>query len=227
MKRSFKIVATSVLALALAGPAAASTLNISFTGTVERTNDGANADVASIGSLGVGDAVSGGFQLDTSTVASAGATTANYVGAVTGFTMTLDGLIYSSATSPDTLSVRNDDMSGSAAPLRDSILVSAFSPNGPSVAGLDPSRIQFALGGTDTSVLSDLSMPSVAQFQALFAADTIAGNLNFLSFDDGSDVRFRVDTLTIAAVPLPAGAPLMLAGLGAFMALRRKQRKAA
>ena len=154
-------------------------------------------------------------------------TSTSYGSAVTNFNMTVDGLLYTTAGFSGA-TVGDNDMAGSSAPLRDSFVLANYSPSGPIVAGLNPARIQFALGGTDTSILSNTAAPSIAQFFALLAADTLGGNLNFLAFDDGSAARFSVNSMTIngyapSVVPLPAGLPLLLAGLGAFgLAKRRK-----
>ena len=154
-------------------------------------------------------------------------TSVDYGSAITNFQMNVDGLLYTTA-GFSAATVRDNHMAGSSAPLRDTFIIANFSPAGPMVSGLNPARIQFALGGTDTSILSNTAAPSVAQFFAMLAADTIGGNLNFLSFDDGSDARFSVNSMTIngvgpSTVPLPAGLPLILAGLGAFGLVKRRQ----
>ena len=223
---------TAILAFAaLSGTASATSLVFNYSGVVESTNDGniPLQPVANVGPLEVGDAFSGTFVLDTTVLGSGSlGTTESYADAVTGFSLTIDGLTFSSADASNTFSVRDNDMSGSSAPLRDSVLLSAFNPTGPMVAGLTPSVIQFSIGGTDTSVLSSLAIPSVAEFEALFAADTIAGNLNFLSFDDGTDVRLAINEFSVAPalapVPLPAAAPMLLAGIGGMIALRRRRK---
>lgn len=226
--KTFLTTTTAALALlAFASAASATSLVFSYSGQVESTNDGSNLPVANVGPLEVGDAFTGTFVLDTSAPAGSGsATEQTYTGAVTGFSLTIDGLTFSSADASNDFRVRDNDMAGSSAPLRDSVLLQAFDPIGPMVAGLTPSRIQFAIGGTDTSVLSSLAMPSVADFNALFAADDIAGNLNFLSFDDGTDVRLVIQEFSVAPVPLPAAAPMLLAGIGGLIALRRRRRAA-
>lgn len=210
----------------LASPVAAATYNIAFTGEIESANDGSNAALANIGTLNIGDAVSGSFMLDTSVIGSVSATRATYADAVSAFSMTLDGLMFSHAGTA-ALTVGDDDQSGSSAPLRDSIRTSGNAVSGPMVGGLMPSLIQFALGGTNTAVLSSLDIPTPAQIQSLLATDDIAGNLNFLSFTDGSEARFAVSTVTItpSAVPLPAAAPMLLAGLGGIAALRRRKHR--
>jgi len=221
---TFKKFLLVVLGMGLSAlPATAASYNIAFKGDVVRTNDGTpqNNNVASIGSITVGDFVSGGFVLDTSLLTGGAASTFS-ANAVTGFNMTMDGLAFTTS-GTSTATVRNNHMSGSSAPLRDNFFVSAYAPLGPTVAGLTPSVLQFSVGGTDTSILSDTNAPSIQQILDMWAADTIGGSLNLISFSDGSDARFEVSSLSISAVPLPAGGLLLIGGLGALAALRKRK----
>ena len=192
-------------------------LTLDFTGTVDRVNDGSNVNLLSFGPYNVGDAVSGSIVLDVVAGVATG----------TSFSMTIDGNSFFDGGGIG-VTVANNQADGSSAPERDYLLISDFSPTGPDVGGIDPARIQFAIGGTDTSVLSDTTFPTPTQIFSLFDADTIGGNLNFLSFADGSDVRFSLDTLLVdgrgpSQVPLPAALPMLLAGMGALRLIKRKQ----
>ncbi|WP_420863734.1 VPLPA-CTERM sorting domain-containing protein [Algirhabdus cladophorae] len=224
---TFKKFLLFVLGLGLSAlPATAETLRFDFKGEVVRTNDGTlqNNDVASIGTITTGDAVSGSFILDNSALTGGAASTFSNSSAVTNFNMVMDGLSFSTS-GTGTATLRNDHMAGSSAPLRDNFFVRGTSPTGPTVGGLTASILQFSVGGTDTSVLSDTNSPTIQQFLDMFAADTIGGSLNFISFSDGSDARFEVSELKISAVPLPAGGFLLIGGLGALTVLRKRKRQ--
>lgn len=225
MKTILSTTCAAFLALCVAVPATAASLKVTFTGTVEQTNDPSNNITTNLGQLNTGDAVSGMFTLDTLTPELSGPDSSSYFAAISGFEMTLDGLTFVSNTDNNLL-IANNRTDGSSSPQRDYMSFRSSDVAGPLVDGLAPSVIQFALGGTDTSVLSDSSMVDEADILALFAADTIAGDLNFVSFA-GSEARFMVNSVSVAAVPLPAAAPMMLVALGGFAALRRRKSKAA
>ena len=162
----------------------------------------------------------------------AGSPTTPFTGAVIDSRQVTDGNLFTAGSA--TADVRDNVAAGSSAPERDTFRVTGTSITGPSVFGTDaPVVMQFAIGGTDTSILSDEMFPTAAQLFSLFAADTVGGDLNYISFDDASatgypDVRFTLDSLLVngeasaPAVPLPAGLPLILAGVGSFALLRRR-----
>lgn len=205
--------------------ASANILNFAFEGFVESTNDGGNNDVAWIGELNVGDFVSGSFVLDTSLLTGGSGTSLIVAGAISNFALTIDGFSYLSADT-GAATLHDNHMAGTSAPERDMFIANVTSGvMGPAQVGLDPARMQFSIGGTDAiGVLSGLNVPTIAQFLDLFNNDNNNGNTKFLSFSDGSDVRYDLTSLTVTTseVPLPAGLPLMLAGLAAFGLARRK-----
>ncbi|MEP0961136.1 MAG: VPLPA-CTERM sorting domain-containing protein [Roseobacter sp.] len=60
--------------------------------------------------------------------------------------------------------------------------------------------------------------------EGLFATNFTGTTFGIGAFGDNDD--FRVSKLTVAAVPLPAGLPLLMAGLGAFGFMSRRKKKA-
>lgn len=209
--------------------ASANILSFVFEGFVESTNDGANIDVASIGDLNVDDFVSGSFLLDTSLLTGAPGTTGTFSAgsAVSDFMLTIDGYTY---TDPGlgSATLHNDYMAGSSAPFRDMFFAFSSGANGADQGGLQASGFQFSLGGTDAFAagsLSGLDAPTIAEFNSLFLNDNNNGNTKILTFNDGSDVRYDVTSVTVttAPVPLPAPALLLLAGLGGLGVMRRRK----
>ena len=191
-------------------------ITYSFTGSISSVNDGSNNDLpGGFGGYTVGESVSGIFTFDES-AANAGLTDASstYSGIVSQFDLTIDGVLFSLA-GPGDLQVSDNYMAGSSAPFRDTFIVSegAAGVLGPDVGGLSPSRIQFGIGTTDTTILSSTSSPTPSELIALFAADQLNGNISFLSLEDGTDIRYGFDVDSFGVVPLPAGLPLLAAGL--------------
>lgn len=218
------LIAAAIALMPLAAHAAV--LKFNFEGFVESTNDGANIDVPAIGDLNVDDLVTGSFHLDTSQfTGAAGATGTNTIAnAVSNFILTIDGFTYS-APGLGGASLRNDFTAGSGI-TRDLFIATSGAASGPTQGGLAPSYLQFSLGGSDAFLagsLSGLDVPTIPEFQSLFANDNNNGNTKFLTFTDGSDVRYDVTSLSIAAVPLPASSLLLLAGVGGFGLMRRKK----
>ena len=226
--KSFVLGLAAVLATA-AVPALAATY--SFTGSVSRINDGSNIDLpGGFGGFMIGDAVSGRFTYDETLVnnPSTGASV-TYSGVVSEFNLTIGGVGFSLAAPSGDVSVSDNYMAGSAAPFRDTFIVSqgAAGVLGPNVGGLQPTRIQFGIGTTDTSILSSTSNPTSGELISLFFGDQLNGNVSFLSLSDGTDIRFGFDDGSFSVVPLPAGLPLLTAGLFVLGFVGRKRRLAA
>lgn len=83
-------------------------------------------------------------------------------------------------------------------------------------------------GGTDlTAVLLPGEIEDLANLNVNFAIQ-LAGNLFDAAGDalDSFTLRTTVFAAPIAAIPLPAGAPLLLGGLGMLWALRRRRQQA-
>ncbi|MEM6372963.1 MAG: VPLPA-CTERM sorting domain-containing protein [Pseudomonadota bacterium] len=221
----FSTLVVAAAMLAMPGIALAETLKFSFTGAVESINDGGNNNLpGGLGPFNVGDELSGMFTLDTALFTGGTGTRATYGGAVDNLMVTIDGNTYLS-TAAGSATVRNDDMAGSAAPLRD-IFLASWSVSGPSAGGLSVSGFQISFGGTDAFAagsISGVGAPSIAEFFSLFNNDSNDGNTKILGFSDDSDVRFDVETLSIEVVPLPAAFGFLLAAIGGLGALRLRR----
>jgi len=81
-----------------------------------------------------------------------------------------------------------------------------------------------SLGATGTTYQSGFALRGLEGADAVsFSGNTVS--LTFAISQPGDWVRV-ITAADIAPVPLPAGAPLLLAGLGAFAVLRRKAKRA-
>lgn len=224
---SIKHLATAMALTVTPFAASADLLNFTFGGFVERTNDGNNRNVASIGDLNVDDIVSGSFVLDTSLLTGPAATAGwqAFNNAVSDFVLTVDGFTYTDS-GLGRATIHNDYRAGSSAPERDMFFAESTQAVGAMQGGLTATGMQFSIGGTDAFAagsLSGLNAPSIGQFIDLFNNDNNNGNTKVLTFNDGSDVRYDLTSLSVQAVPLPAPALLLLAGLGGLGLMRRRK----
>jgi len=119
------------------------------------------------------------------------------------------------------VSLGDDDTDGTAAALLDPVERDSFE------AVVDWFEDQE--GGADlAAVLLPGEIEDLANLNVNFAIQ-LAGNLFDAAGDalDSFTLRTTVFAAPIAAIPLPAGAPLLLGGLGMLWALRRRRQKAA
>ncbi len=230
-KRVAMAFASALAMIAMPLAANAAVITIDFAGQIESlTTFGSPGAPALETVLSVGDSVTGTIVFDTdlnTVVGGDGTTQAIYAAALQSFTIDLNGTIFSATQGG--ITVGDDHMAGSAAPLRDSVIFDTFAPNisGPNLAGLAPDRLQFALGGADLSAINSIDLPTAAVLLGLI--DLFQGNLNFVSFDRGQTARFNIASFTVngvppaSDVPLPAAAWFMMTGIAGFTASRRKK----
>ena len=81
-------------------------------------------------------------------------------------------------------------------------------------------------GSNGQSLAFDLSSYSKNSYHSLLFSDEFA-NVSSVTFSTGGGGNVRIDDLSAAPVPLPAAGWLLLGGLGAIGALRRRRRAAA
>lgn len=246
--RIFALVAA--LAALPATTAQAATIRINWTGAVESLTTFGDPGAPTLASrFAAGDVVTGRVQFDNAVFTSFTdvlPTLRSYAGAPFSIRATVDGARYRAQS--DTIRVANNDNAGSPAnPLRDGITFNAEPVvSGRSVGGLAPRRLQLSLGSFDTSILTALDLPGVAQINALGATQTFNGAINFLSFANGETVRYSLSGVTAkkvtvrprlssaiaslasapvppAPVPLPPAALLLAGGLAALGLLRRRR----
>lgn len=211
----------ALLALPLA--AEAGPIKITFTGQVDDLTNFGTPGAHNIGAgISVGDAVSGVILFDPAAPATAStATQAEYDAALLNFTVQVGALSFTS--SGGMFRVLDDYQPGSSAPLRDALLVDGVGVSGPSVGGVAPDLLQFAIGHDVTTLLGSTNMVGLAALNTLFAANTIVGDWNYVAFAGGDTARFSINGASFSAVPLPAALPLALVGIGALAALGRRR----
>lgn len=218
----------AAIGLVIAPVAANATpVKISFTGTVEDiTTLGISGNAALETVYSVGDAVSGSvlFDPDLAVAAGASATSASYTDAILSMAVTVAGNTFTS--NGGTITSRDDNMAGSAAPFADGFFAQGRAGvAGPSAGGATPELLQFSLLSADLSAVSTLLPFGAAEIGALIAANYANGNTNFVVFDNNGTLRFGFDSLSVSEVPLPGAALLFVPAMAGLAAARRRKAK--
>lgn len=221
--RLFTQSAAIAAAIMLPLAAEAGQITINFAGQVDDlTNYGVPGAFAIGAGISVGDAVAGVIVFDPSAPAtSTSATQAQYDAALVSFDISVGGLSFSSLGGQ--FRVLDDYQPGISAPLRDALLIDGVGVAGPSVGGVAPDLLQFSIGDDSTALLGSTDMVGLAALSALWAANTIVGDWNYVAFDNGDVARFSIASASFSQVPLPAALPLMVVGFGALVAAGRRR----
>ena len=195
-----RLLAPAALLLALAAPAAqASTITISFSGTIDEIGP----DVAS--GFTSGDPFSGTIQFDDATPdTNASAILGDYGGAISSMSFDFGG--YLATATVGQVSVRNDT--------NDSFNAVTFNGNGAQVAGLSLVSLSLSLVDSAGTTFSSDAIPASLSLSDFFFAK------GAIEFEGGTSRRVRgsISSLTYT-VPEP-GALALLAVAG-LLALRR------
>jgi len=208
-------------------PADAASIRISWTGAIESLTTFGDPGAPTLDPrFGIGDAVSGVVRFGNAVFGSFTDQLPElrvYFGAPFSIRFTIGGDMWRAAAS-DIRGANDYDQGSIVNPLVDGITFNAEpTVNGPTVGGLAPTRLQLGLASFDTGILSDLSLPTVAQINALGATQSFDGNVNFLSFSNGETVRYTISSLSATIVPLPPAAVLLVGGLAMLGLVRRRR----
>ncbi len=225
--RYFKSLALATFLYLAPFLANASIFQFDFSGTIGSLTPGGASLV--ISDFSIGDAVVGSIQYDTTALGGISSETrSNYNSALLNFDLSIGGIAYNAT--GGNITVDNDDMAGSAAPLRDGVVFQGVTGlTGPNSGGVAPARLQFALGSTDTSVLGSTDLVGPVELAALWAVNTHGTNLNFISFANGDDARFNLDSVQVEvmpAVPVPAAVWLFGTALIGFIGYGKRRKVA-
>lgn len=163
-------------------------------------------------------------------------TTYDDVNTVTNLTFDFDGTILSFPRF-GRASVENTPSAGANSSDVDGITVIASGVADALFEGSRVSSATVALETFDETVLTSGALPLPADWDALFADSTFESEINTIRFRNNFDpriesrnvdVKFLVLNLEVEEVfqpiPLPAGAPLLVGGLGALVWMRRRAR---
>jgi hypothetical protein len=194
--------------LLLASPAAAATITVSFSGTI----DFVPSQIAS-GPFEAGDPVSGSFQIDSATPdGDAEPTEGSYEGAVSNLSFEIGG--YSGAGAGENELHMRD---GEGFVVDNFFVQSDF--GGPDVAGFPPFHFLVNLGDTDNTVFTSDAIPASLDLAEFEIASVILG---FLDGNSVYNVDASITSLTYT-VPEPASFALLALGASALTARRRRR----
>jgi hypothetical protein len=196
----------AALLLALATPAGAATITVTFTGTVDFVTPSISS-----GPFQAGDPISGSFQIDSTTPdGEADPDEGSYEGAISNLTFSI-GDYDGTGSGENELHMRN----GEGFNVDNFFVSSDFT--GPDVAGFPPFHFLFNLGDTDNTIFTSDDIPTSLDLADFEIANVILG---FLDGNNVPSVETSLTSLTYT-VPEPGALALLALGAGLLAGTRR------